>query len=163
MITSQSNAVFSDVPSTSKVVDLASRRPVAQASDTWHQPVIQRLEKLVRLELGWDGYEGSPVKFENAVKFKSAGKQSVHVYDLNDDTMMGMAEATIAASNATTTEDISIVSPESGITVATNKVTVSGTTKKNHRVIVQVNSKDELSTTSNSDGAFSQDVSDLKD
>ena len=67
MITSQSHSVFSHLPSTSKIVDLASRRPVAQVSDTWHQPVIQRLEELVRLELGWDGYEGSPVTFVNAV------------------------------------------------------------------------------------------------
>jgi hypothetical protein len=33
---------------------------------SWLQPVIHRLE-LIRLEHGWDGYNGSPVKFVNAV------------------------------------------------------------------------------------------------
>ena len=32
----------------------------------WRDEVIQRLEELVRLEAGWDGYHGVPVTFENA-------------------------------------------------------------------------------------------------
>jgi hypothetical protein len=103
------------------------------------------------------------VKFENAVKFKHEGKQSIHVYDLNDDKIMGMAEVTIAAGAATSAEDISILSPETWLTVATNKVTISGPTKKNHRVSILVNNKDEVSTTSTSEGTFEQEVTDLQD
>ena len=32
----------------------------------WRDPVIKRLNELVALQLGWDGYEGVPVTFENA-------------------------------------------------------------------------------------------------
>lgn len=32
----------------------------------WRDEVIQRLEELVRLDVGWDGYHGVPVTFENA-------------------------------------------------------------------------------------------------
>jgi hypothetical protein len=32
----------------------------------WSSPVIDRLEELVRLENGWDGYNGEPVSFLNA-------------------------------------------------------------------------------------------------
>ena len=33
----------------------------------WRGEVLQRLEELVRLEPGWDGYDGEPVSLENAV------------------------------------------------------------------------------------------------
>ena len=32
----------------------------------WRESVIERLDKLVRLERGWDGYQGMPVSFANA-------------------------------------------------------------------------------------------------
>src|SRR5258706_7550436 len=34
--------------------------------ETWREPVIKRLNELVALQSGWDGYEGVPVTFENA-------------------------------------------------------------------------------------------------
>lgn len=103
------------------------------------------------------------VKFENAVKFKNAWKQSIHVYDLNDDSIMWMAEVDISASEAPAAVDISIISPESWLTLGTNKVTVSGTTKKNHRVVISVNGKDDLNTTSNSEGMFEAVIENLQD
>jgi hypothetical protein len=33
---------------------------------TWHDAVIKRLNELVALQQGWDGYDGAPVTFENA-------------------------------------------------------------------------------------------------
>lgn len=33
----------------------------------WLDAVFRRLEELVRLDRGWDGYEGAPVSFETAV------------------------------------------------------------------------------------------------
>ncbi len=103
------------------------------------------------------------VKFENAVKFKNEGKQSVHVYDLNDDKIMGVAEVDITDSKQTQNVDISILSPETGLTIAENKINVSGTTKKNHRVVIILNNKDEITTTSNSEWVFEKELTNLPD
>lgn len=103
------------------------------------------------------------IKFENAVKFKNQGKQSVQVYDLNDETILGVAEVNISAWATSSAEEISILSPETGLTIASNKVTVSGTTKKNHRVLIQVNGSEEVSTTSNSEWIFEQEITNLQD
>lgn len=32
----------------------------------WGKPVMAKLDQLVKLEYGWDGYRGSPVSFDNA-------------------------------------------------------------------------------------------------
>lgn len=119
-------------------------------------------------ELSENTYEFSPsdgwiIKFENAVKFKNPGKQSIHVYDLADDTVMWMAEVDITASDEPTVVDISLVSPENGITIGTNSVKVSGTTKKNHRVVITIDNSEEISTTSNSEWMFKKEVSNLQD
>lgn len=99
------------------------------------------------------------VKFENAVKFKNAGKQSIHVYDLNDDTIMGMAEVDISQwTSSTWGEEITIISPESGITLGKTDVVISGTTKKNHRVVIVINNKEEINTTSNSEWVFEKEI-----
>ncbi len=103
------------------------------------------------------------VKFENAVKFKNTGKQSVHVYDLNDDKIMWFSEVDITDSKTEQSIDISILSPETGLTIADNKVTVSWTTKKNHRVVITLNNKDEISTTSDANGAFEKEITNLPD
>lgn len=42
------------------------RRTLSDNSASWRLPVLSRLEELVRLEPGWDGYRGVPVSFENA-------------------------------------------------------------------------------------------------
>lgn len=62
-----------------------------------------------------------------------------------------MAEVDITASDEPTVVDISLVSPENGITIGTNSVKVSGTTKKNHRVVITIDNSEEISTTSNSE------------
>ena len=103
------------------------------------------------------------VKFENAVKFKKAGKQSVHVYDLNDDKVMGLAEVTIGETVGDQSLDIDILSPESGLTIGDNKITVSWTTKKNHKVLLIINNKDEISTTSNAEWIFEKELTNLPD
>lgn len=42
------------------------RRLMSEPSRTWRECVVQRLDELVRLDVGWDGYRGQPVSFENA-------------------------------------------------------------------------------------------------
>jgi hypothetical protein len=66
MTNAQSLAAFSRWPSTSNIVDIASRRTIAQTPEESWLPVTKRLEELIRLERGWDGYAGSPVSFVNA-------------------------------------------------------------------------------------------------
>ncbi len=60
----QSSAAFS-----SKVVAIpaaSARLMVFEPCHDWREAVMKRLEELVRLELGWDGYKGVPVTLENA-------------------------------------------------------------------------------------------------
>ena len=61
---SQSNTAFS-----SKVVAIptaSAQLMVFEPCHVWREAVMKRLEELVRLELGWDGYRGVPVTLENA-------------------------------------------------------------------------------------------------
>jgi uncharacterized protein (DUF2147 family) len=74
-----------------------------------------------------------------------------------------MAEVDITNAKQTQNVDISIVSPETGLTVAENTINVSGTTKKNHRVVLILNNKDEITTTSNNEGIFEKEISNLPD
>lgn len=98
------------------------------------------------------------VKFENAVKFKNAGVQSLHVFALLDDTKLWVAEVTISEEEIETNVAIEILSPENGVTLWKNNITISGTTKKNHQVRILVNDSQDLFTTSNEDGIFEKDV-----
>ena len=66
MISAQSVTAFPRWPPTSNIVDIASRRTIAQTPEELWLPVTKRLEDLIRLERGWDGYAGSPVSFVNA-------------------------------------------------------------------------------------------------
>lgn len=66
MISAQGVTAFSRWPPTSNIVDIASRRTIAQTPEELWLPVTKRLEDLIRLERGWDGYAGSPVSFVNA-------------------------------------------------------------------------------------------------
>lgn len=66
MTIAQRLAAFSRWPPTSNIVDIASRRTIAQTPEESWLPVKKRLEELIGLERGWDGYAGSPVSFVNA-------------------------------------------------------------------------------------------------
>ena len=103
------------------------------------------------------------IKFENSVKFKAAGLQNIHIYDLNDDTVFWVAEATITESKTVSSMDISIIAPENGLTVWKDTVWVSWTTQKNHKVKILVNWKDEYTTTSNNEWIFEKEIENLKD
>jgi len=104
--------------------------------------------------------EGS-VKFENAVRFKNTGTQDVYVYDLNDENILWVAEVEITQEDTESNIDISILSPENGVTLGRNNITVSGTTRKNYQVRITVNDDQDIFTTSNEDGVFEKEVTDL--
>ena len=98
------------------------------------------------------------VKFENAVKFKNPWEQDIHVYDVNDESILWYAEVSISKDDIVVNEEINIVSPEDWITIWDNKVKVSWNTKKNHQVVVVLNSEIQIKTNSNSDWLFEVDV-----
>ncbi len=106
--------------------------------------------------------EGS-VKFENAVKFHNTGVQDVYVYDLNDENIFGVAEITIKEWEKQQNVEIEILSPENNVTLGKNTIDISWATKKNHQVKILINNKEEVFTTSNSDGIFEQEIPDLQE
>lgn len=105
--------------------------------------------------------EGS-VKFENAVKFQNSGLQDIYVYDLNDENILGVAEITIIEEEVLTNVEVTILSPENGVTLGTSNVTISGTTQKNHQVRILVNNEQDYFTTSNADWIFEKEVDSLQ-
>lgn len=98
------------------------------------------------------------VKFENAVKFNNSWVQDLYVYDLNDENILWIAEITISESSETQNIEIKILSPENGVTLGKNNITISGTTQKNHQVRIIVNNQQDLFTTSNAEGLFEKEV-----
>jgi len=101
------------------------------------------------------------VKFENAVRFQNPWLQDVYVYALIDDSILWVAEIQISEEEVEDNIEIEILSPENGITLATDTITVSGTTNKNHQIRVLVNDNQDLFTTSNDDGIFEKEVDGL--
>ena len=101
------------------------------------------------------------VKFENAVVFRKVGTQNIYVYDLNQETVMWLAEVEITEVAVNRNEDIEIMSPENWITLWRDNITVSGMTQKNHQVNIIVNWIRNIQTTSNDDGMFEELVENL--
>ncbi len=44
-----------------------SRTIVAHPAEIWHRRISERIQELVRLAPGWDGYAGRPVSFETGM------------------------------------------------------------------------------------------------
>jgi hypothetical protein len=44
-----------------------TRVPVTQSWNGWTEPVMERMQQLIRLPMGWDGYRGQPVSLVNAI------------------------------------------------------------------------------------------------
>jgi len=78
------------------------------------------------------------VTFENAVVFKNSGEQSLSVYDLDDDTIWWVASTQVTETTVIKDTSIEIFSPEDRVTLGGNEVSISGTTKKNHRVYIVI-------------------------
>ena len=102
-------------------------------------------------------------KFENWVKFSSIWEQSVSVYDADDyQNLIWKWEITIIQANTDTKKiEIEILTPETNTTITKNSVKLSGATKKNHQIKIEVNNKDNITTTSNSDWIFEKEIENL--
>ncbi|HYT45283.1 MAG TPA: hypothetical protein VEP90_23350 [Methylomirabilota bacterium] len=77
MMQTQTTAVFSEelavlptkLPTSSTVYNFPINRQkifITEPNRDWRPAIMERLEKLTRLETGWDGYLGEPVSFANA-------------------------------------------------------------------------------------------------
>jgi len=62
------SGIYSQANSGSVMTNVFSRRraPVTDVMGDWRSAVLDRLEELIRLNVGWDGYDGLPVSLENA-------------------------------------------------------------------------------------------------
>ena len=94
------------------------------------------------------------VKFENAVSFSKEGLQDIYIYDLNNDTVIGVGEITVTGSQEAEVIEIEILSPENGLTIWENEVNISGKTQKNHKVEIVVNDLEPIEVISNNNGDF---------
>lgn len=103
------------------------------------------------------------VKFENAVSFKNEGTQDIYVYDLNDENILGVTEIEISREEVEKNVEISILSPENGVTIGSNTTAISGSTRKNHQIRIVLNDEQEFTTTSNSEGLFEKEIENLQD
>ena len=72
-MTAQTTAAYSNrnlrISPEVSVVDFTgspTRLLISEPARPWRDSAISRLNKLVHLENGWDGYKGLPVSFENA-------------------------------------------------------------------------------------------------
>lgn len=98
------------------------------------------------------------IKFENAVKFKNQWNQDIHVYDLNDDTVLWIWEVQVEEDESNARLDISIISPESWLTLPEDSVNVSGTSQKNHSIHIILNGKETFKTTTDNNGIFEKEI-----
>ncbi|PIE85422.1 hypothetical protein CSA08_02495, partial [Candidatus Gracilibacteria bacterium] len=102
------------------------------------------------------------IKFENAVRFQTIGVQDIHVYELENETVVGIAEVEIVGEDTVNNAEIEIISPETGITIGENKIMVSGMTNKNYNVKIKLNNELEFESTSNGEGIFEKEIRGLK-
>ena len=105
------------------------------------------------------------IKFENAVRFKEKWLNDIHVYDLEDDSdsVVWIAEVQVVEEIVSQNVDISILAPESGITIGKDEITVSWKTNKNHQVKIVLNGKNEVLTTSDNDWMYEKVIENLPD
>jgi len=102
-------------------------------------------------------------KFENWVKFSNIWEQSISVYDSEDyQNLIWKWEITIIEASTTQTDiEIEILTPETNTTISENKLQISGATKKNHQINIEINGSKIIPTTSNSDWIFQKEVDNL--
>lgn len=99
------------------------------------------------------------IKFENAVKFTKAWTQDINVYDTANEDVFWLAEVEVSAWEATASkEEISIKSPENGVTLWSDKVKISWTTLKNHKIKIVLNTDKESDAISNGEWIFETEL-----
>lgn len=98
------------------------------------------------------------VVFENAIKFYQVWTQNVYVYDFNEDTVFGLAEANISKWDEEVSANVDIISPENWLIIWENKIKVSWTSDKNHQIKLIINWQTEILTMTNDTWVFEREV-----
>lgn len=104
------------------------------------------------------------VKFENAVSFSKEGLQNIYIYDLDDETIIGLWEVNVSKTETIEELSIEILSPENDLTIWENIITISGKTQKNHKVGITLNNDESnvFYTISNGNWDYEQEITDLQ-
>lgn len=103
-------------------------------------------------------------KFENAVKFSKEWTQNIYVYDFDNDLVFGIAEAKITGGSvATSSKEVTIISPENWTIIWDNKIKVSGTSEKNHQIKLLINWVWDTIIMTNNEWIFEKDVTNLQE
>ncbi len=106
--------------------------------------------------------DGWVVKFENAIKFTKAWIQDISVYDNSNYDIFWYSEIEVTADGWTKVEgDIAIKYPEEWITIGANKIKVSGTASKNHKVKILLNNDSSTETISNAEWIFEIEINNI--
>ncbi len=104
------------------------------------------------------------LKISKWVIFKRVGNQELTVTEALEDVGWSIKiriEDGTTTPTITTPEAISITTPEKGSTVTNNKVTMSGKTKKNSKIMIKLNGKNIGDAQSNEDGIFIFEITNI--
>lgn len=101
--------------------------------------------------------------FENSVKFLEKWTQNIHVYDFQDETVFGIAEAEITKEEVDANINIDIISPENNLTIWENKIKISWSSNKNHQIKIILNQSTDFLTTTNDDWIYEKEITDLEE
>lgn len=101
------------------------------------------------------------IKFENWVKFTKPWNQVLNVFDFENEKIFWKWEVTITESWTSWKQEIEVISPESWLTIWENKIKVSGSTVKNHKVKIIIN-WENIDSNSNDNGIFEKEIENLK-
>jgi len=104
------------------------------------------------------------IKFENAVTFSQEWLQNIYIYDLDDETIIGLGEVNVSKAEVVEEKTIEIISPENGLTIWDSSIKISWKTQKNYKIIITLNSDEStvFETISNSNGDFEKEITNLK-
>lgn len=101
-------------------------------------------------------------KFENAVKFSKSWTQDITIYDWDKETIFGRTTAEITDSWEAINTEIEIISPDDWLTIWESKIKISGSTVKNHKIKIILNSSEEFDLNSDWNGIFEKELNNLK-
>jgi len=99
-------------------------------------------------------------KFSKGVTFKKAGKQKLFVSDVTAD-IVGEVSILVeagAGGNVSTEQEISVITPSNNASITGDTVMVSGTSRKNSRISLNLNGTDIGTVVSDDSGLFTKEI-----
>jgi hypothetical protein len=103
-------------------------------------------------------------KFSKGVIFKSPGPQKIYITDVSDD-ISGEAAIKVEVGTTTTTtssgstEEVTLITPQNNTQITSDLVMISGKTRKNSKVILNIDGKESGNTMTDENGLFTKSLS----